>query len=179
MRKYPSIKNPNSLGRRRDQWSKNRLLETTRRSGHPVKYESMMAWISSGTVGGIQEAGPALFRLSGTTLTVEDSGGTASGIFSDFNGQEKDISLVLEVQELRIVNLKYSITYMRRSKVTESSWSEISKQVVDSSNSTIGVSYINQETPLRHFEPASSGRSATSSSLVFGKLLVKNAFLYT
>ena len=67
-----------------------------------------------------------------------------------------------------ICNLKvYSITYMRRSKVTESSWSEISKQVVDSSNSTIAVSYINQETPLRHFEPANSGRSTTSSSLLF------------
>lgn len=51
-------------------------------------------------------------------------GGT--GIFSrsDLDGQELEHinSLVLEVQELRFVNLKvYSITYMRRSKVTESS----------------------------------------------------------
>ena len=109
-----------------------------------------------------------------TSLTVEFSGGT--GFSSDFGGQEHVNSLVLEVQELRFVNLEFCLTtYVRRSKVTESSWSEISKQEVDSSNSTIGVSYINQETLLRHFGPANSGRSTSSSSLLFGSLLVKNA----
>ena len=76
----------------------------------------------------VQEAGPAFKvvlandRLSGTSLalTVELSGGT--GIFSDLDGQEQVNSLVLEVQDLRFVNLRlYSTTYTRRSKVTESS----------------------------------------------------------
>lgn len=74
----------------------------------------------------VQEAGPAFKvvlandRLSGTSLalTVELS----AGIFSDLDGQEQVNSLVLEVQDLRFVNLRlYSTTYTRRSKVTESS----------------------------------------------------------
>lgn len=78
----------------------------------------------------------------------------------------------IEIWDFEIL---FNITYVRRSNVTVSSWSKISKQVFDSSNSTIGVSYINQETPLRHFGPANSGRSTASSSLLFGKLLVKRA----
>lgn len=63
---------------------------------------------------------------SGIPWTVELSGASGTGIFSDLGGQpeEQVNSLVLEVlsQELRIVNLKlYLTTYMRRSKVTVSS----------------------------------------------------------
>ena len=39
---------------------------------------------------------------SGTTLTIELSGGT--GFFSDVGGQEQVNSLVLEVQELRFLD---------------------------------------------------------------------------
>ena len=57
---------------------------------------------------------------SGTSLTIKLSGGT--GLFSDPGGHKQVNSLVLEVQELGCINLKfYSTTYVRRSSVTESS----------------------------------------------------------
>lgn len=57
---------------------------------------------------------------SGKPFTVKFSG--RSGAFSGLGGQVEVNSLVLKVQGLRFVNSGfYATTYMRRSKVTESS----------------------------------------------------------
>ena len=86
-------------------------------------------------------------QLASGAITIKLS--DRSSNFSGLGGRLQVNSLVLEIQALRFANLEfYPRTYVRRSKVTESSCRAISKQVDDSSKRSMGVSYINQETPL-------------------------------